>query len=73
MTNKEVHLLVKLLNMTNSENDFEALVAIRKCNSLLKKYNKSWTDMYKPQVPNPRAMNWTHAQADFFRQYTRRS
>lgn len=72
MTSKDVVLLVKLLNMTNSDNDFEALVAIRKCNALLKKYSKNWNDMYRPQVPNPRAMNWNHAQADFFRQYSKR-
>lgn len=49
MTDKEVRLLVKLLSLTMSDNDFEALTAIRKANELLKRYNLSWKDMYQPQ------------------------
>jgi hypothetical protein len=37
--------LLKFLNLTTSDNDHEALVAIRKANELLKKDNKTWTDV----------------------------
>jgi hypothetical protein len=37
--------LVKLLNMTESQHDGEALAAIRKSINLLRLYRSSWSDM----------------------------
>lgn len=37
--------LVKLLNLTQSDNDNEALTAIRMANKLLKSQNKTWEDV----------------------------
>lgn len=36
--------LIKLLNLTQSDNDNEALSALRKANALLKKAGKAWED-----------------------------
>jgi len=49
MTDRDAQLLVKLLNLTDSDNDFEALIAIRKVNLLLKRHGKTWSDMYQPK------------------------
>jgi hypothetical protein len=48
--------LQKLMNMTTSENDGEALNAIRRANDLLKKNGKSWEDFIKER---PRARSFT--------------
>ena len=37
--------IIKLLNLTTSSNDYEALSAIRKANEILKKDNKIWKDV----------------------------
>ena len=53
--------LIKLLNLTRSEYDAEALNAIRRANALLRKHRATWTDLLAlPQEsqrrdsPNPR-------------------
>jgi len=46
MTEKDKLLLVKFLNLSTSNNDHEALSAIRKANELLKKNNKAWNDLF---------------------------
>ena len=52
--------LIRLLGMTDSDQDAEALVAIRKSNEMLKAHGKSWSDVlggpstleaYKPYEP----------------------
>lgn len=55
MTDQDVQRLVKFLNLTTSENDHEALIAMRKANALLKQHNKSWNDMYKVE----KSESWT--------------
>ncbi|MFI4998622.1 MAG: hypothetical protein ACHQK9_01980 [Reyranellales bacterium] len=48
--------LVKLLNMTQSQHDGEALSAIRKSNELLRLYKASWSDalgLSKPESAEP--------------------
>jgi hypothetical protein len=42
----KIDKLKKLLALTASANDNEALAAIRKANSLLTESNKSWTDVF---------------------------
>jgi len=58
-----INKLIKILNLTQSDNDNEALVAIRKANKLLLSENKSWGDLigepsvtikgWQPQHPPP--------------------
>jgi hypothetical protein len=45
-------LLIKLLNLTGSENDAEALNAIRRSNALLRRHQAPWSDLLAlPQEP----------------------
>jgi hypothetical protein len=44
---------LKLLGMTSSSNDGEALAAIRKCNALLAQHKLSWYDVVQ-QCPSPK-------------------
>jgi len=44
--------LIKLLNLTQSPNDHEALSAIRFVNRLLKKHELSWDDVIIPVETN---------------------
>ena len=46
MQAKDRERLVKLLNMTHSASDGEALAAIRKCNELLRQHKLSWIDVW---------------------------
>ena len=41
-------LLVKLLNMTESQHDAEALAAIRRSNDLLRRSKTTWTELLAP-------------------------
>jgi hypothetical protein len=41
--------LEKLLNLTQSENDHEALAAVRAANTILKTHNKRWVDVLRLQ------------------------
>jgi hypothetical protein len=43
--------LAKLLSMTSSDQDGEALTAIRKANELLRLNNKSWSDVLGSDAP----------------------
>lgn len=54
--------IVKLLMMTTSDNDHEALVAMRKVNQLLKTNKISWQEVLEPK-PN-RAYVWTDDEDD---------
>lgn len=49
------NLLIKLLNMTTSDHDNEALTAIRRSNALLKQSNLSWDDLIPVDPPEPSA------------------
>jgi hypothetical protein len=49
MLAKDRERLVKLLAMTHSTSDGEALAAIRKCNELLTQQQLSWNDVLAPQ------------------------
>jgi len=58
MTNEipKHEFLIKLLNMTTSSNDNEALMAIRQANNLLRSVGWSWDDLIRAKikiVPNP--------------------
>ena len=41
----QIEKIIKLLNLTQSPNDNEALSAIRRVNQMLKESNKGWTDL----------------------------
>lgn len=43
--------LAKLLSMTSSDHDAEALAAIRKANALLRLSRKTWADVLNPPPP----------------------
>ncbi|MBL6613784.1 MAG: DUF2786 domain-containing protein [Reyranella sp.] len=45
MRGRERERLVKLLSLTNSSNDGEALAALRKCNDMLKQHRLNWDDI----------------------------
>lgn len=59
----------KLLNLTRSDNDSEALVAIRRANAILEANDMTWDDFFdldhgaaatpfdEPQRPKPRPLN----------------
>ena len=43
--------LIRLLRMTESDRDAEALIAIRKSNELLRAHRKSWSDVIDLPMP----------------------
>lgn len=43
--------LIKLLQLTQSPNDFEALAAIRKANEILRRGNIDWEKFLTPPEP----------------------
>ena len=43
--------LVRLLRMTESDRDAEALIAIRKSNELLRAHGMNWSDVVSPPTP----------------------
>lgn len=49
MNQQDTDKLVKFLNLTQSDNDHEALAAIRKANEILKKNGITWDDFNKPK------------------------
>jgi hypothetical protein len=61
----DLEKLIKILNLTTSDSDGEALAAIRTANSLLKKSGKTWEDMFKA-VPKPeKPYRWNTAPMKF--------
>jgi hypothetical protein len=55
--------LVRLLRMTESDRDAEALIAIRKSNELLKAHRMSWSDVIELPEPLPApavSSDWSH-------------
>ena len=59
--------LIRLLRMTESDRDAEALIAIRKTNELLRAHGKSWPDIIDlpepvlPEPPGMRSTDWSYA------------
>jgi hypothetical protein len=56
--------LIRLLRMTESDRDAEALIAIRKTNELLRVHGKSWSDVIdlpRSPVTHQRSMGWSYA------------
>jgi hypothetical protein len=47
--------LIRLLRMTESDRDAEALIAIRKTNELLRAHRKSWSDVIELPAPESEA------------------
>ena len=47
MTDKDIQRLLKLLNLTTSDNDHEALRAIRAANALMRKHCVTWDEVRK--------------------------
>lgn len=56
ITEKNIELMIKLLNLSSSENDFEALVAIKKANQLLKSLNLSWAEFTNPLLQSKKTI-----------------
>lgn len=48
--NQNLDLLIKLLNLTTSSQDGEALVAIRKANEQLSRFNATWESLIRSKV-----------------------
>lgn len=60
MRGRERERFVKLLSLTHSSNDGEALAALRKCNDMLKQHRLNWEDIVAGEadrVVNPRPRN----------------
>jgi hypothetical protein len=56
--------LIRLLRMTESDRDAEALIAIRKTNSMLKANGASWSDVIDlaaPAEPHAASTDWSYA------------
>ena len=60
---KERERFVKLLGMTHSSSDGEALAAIRKCNDMLTQHKLSWHDVVVSRDPNPNQARPNQARA----------
>lgn len=79
-----IAMIIKLLRMTESQHDGEALNAIRMANALLNKHNANWDELMRKQVqvidadpfaaaPSPRRMKGEsgprHTDADEINSY----
>jgi hypothetical protein len=56
--------LIRLLRMTESDRDAEALIAIRKTNAMLKANGASWSDVIDlptPAEPRAASTDWSYA------------
>jgi hypothetical protein len=56
--------LIRLLRMTESDRDAEALIAIRKTNAMLKANGASWSDVIDlpaPAAPQAASTDWSYA------------
>ena len=56
--------LIRLLRMTESDRDAEALIAIRKTNAMLKANGASWSDVIDlsaPAEPHAASTDWSYA------------
>ena len=56
--------LIRLLRMTESDRDAEALIAIRKTNAMLKANGASWSDVIDlptPVEPHAASTDWSYA------------
>ena len=56
--------LIRLLRMTESDRDAEALIAIRKTNAMLKANGASWSDVIDlptPAEPQAASTDWSYA------------
>jgi hypothetical protein len=56
--------LIRLLRMTESDRDAEALIAIRKTNAMLKANGASWSDVIDgptPTEPRAASTDWSYA------------
>ena len=63
--------LAKLLSMTESGHDGEALAAIRKANRLLREHNRSWTDVLGTTAHPAAASASRRMQGDERREHAR--
>ena len=59
--------LIKLLNLTRSEYDAEALNAIRRANALLRKRRATWEDLLAPPQEPAKARQQTPRGSDAFK------
>jgi hypothetical protein len=64
--------LIKILSLTSSDNDAEALSAIRMANSLIKSKGLTWEEIIarpaRPKIPKPRAQFFTEGLGEVFEQ-----
>lgn len=72
LTSEDFERLTKLLNLTQSDNDNEALAAVRQANKLLKNKNLSWPLLFKDQAEKQKPYRWhpcpQNFSASFFKQ-----
>lgn len=64
-------LFIKLMMMTTSTNDGEALAALRKANQILKELKLSWHEVLQPAGPSRPQPSWKDTQ-EFYREFYRR-
>lgn len=58
MTENELEKLIKLLNLTNSDNDHEAINAMRAANTLLAKSGSNWSNVFKKVQKEQKSYRW---------------
>jgi len=54
INHKDIKKILSVLNLTESNNDHEALLAIRTANSILKKSKCNWNDFFGMKKEEPR-------------------
>ncbi len=65
-------LFIKLLNLTQSSEDAEALNAIHRANTLLRSVDLGWEDIIKKKKAEPEAVQNMDKQYDIFMAAVRR-
>lgn len=60
-----IELLIKLLGMTGSSFDGEAIAAMRKANQILKEANMSWADIIKPPATARQMHQSTYVKPEY--------
>jgi hypothetical protein len=67
---KEISQFKKLMMMTTSDNDPEALIAIRKANTILKNNKVNWDELCKQINFNILSVKNTHGFRDSYKSYS---
>lgn len=67
MSKIDLTQLIKILNLTQSDSDGEALVAIRMVNSKMKAAGETWQSLIDPPSPSPKSYRFKEISDEFDR------